>query len=120
MPEDPLTQKECDLRFSPLFDLPRFRQLSNEVLEVSVIFDQTVKNKTVNIAGGGILGKNWIEIGSITDGAHHQLVDFLEWSGADKNDIDREKDEKENRGDKKNRLDLQKRFPFNGLFFKIL
>ncbi len=57
MPEDALPQKEGDLRFRPCLDLPGFRQNSDKILEISVVFDQTVENKTVDIAGGRILGR---------------------------------------------------------------
>jgi len=84
MPENPSAQEEGDLRFGPFLDLPRFRQLTDKVLEVSVVFDQTVEHKPLI----SLEAESWREsdeIGGITDGTHHQLVDFLGWTGADKN-----------------------------------
>jgi len=66
------------------------------------------------------LGEDRVEKGGIADRTDDQLVDFLRRSRADKDNIDSQKDEKENGRDEKKSFDLQKEFPFNGLFFKIL
>ncbi len=112
MPEDPLTQKERDLRFSPLLDFPRFRQFSDKPLEIPIVFDQAVEDEAVDFAGSRILCKNGIEIGSVTDRTLNELIHLHGWPGADKNDIDREEDEKKYGRDKENFLDLQRGFPF--------
>jgi hypothetical protein len=77
MPEDALSQEEGDFRFRAFLDLPRFRQLSDKTLEVSVVFDQAVENKGVDVAGGRILGKDGIEKGGIANRTDDQLVDLL-------------------------------------------
>jgi hypothetical protein len=112
MPEDPLTQKERDLRFGPLLDFPRFCQFSNKILEVSVVFDQAVEDEAVDFAGSRILCKNGIKIGGVTNRTLNQLIHLHGWPRADKNDIDHEKNEKKYGRDKENFLDFQKGFPF--------
>jgi len=52
MPKDTSSHKKGDLRFRPLLDLPGFCQFSNKMLEVPIVFDETVKNERVNFAGG--------------------------------------------------------------------
>jgi hypothetical protein len=120
VPEDPLSQKESDFGFRPLLDLPRFRQIADKILEVSVVLDQTVENKTINVAGGGILGKNWIEIGGITDGTFHELVDFLGWTDADKNDIDPQKDKEKYGRNKEKGLGPQRAVLSNAIPVSII
>jgi hypothetical protein len=112
MPKDTPSQKECNLRFRPLFDLPRLCQNPDKLFEIFVVFDQTIENKSINVAGSGILCKNRIEKGSVTDRALNQLIYLHGGTGAHKNDIDRQKSEKENRGDKENFLYSQRGIPF--------
>lgn len=51
--------------------------------------------------------KDRIEKGGIADGTGNQLVDLLRRPGTDKEDIDPQKDEKEDWRDEKKGLDLQ-------------
>ena len=112
MPKDTFSQKEGDLRFGPLLDLPGFCQFTNKILEVPIVFEETVENERVDLAGSRVLGKNGIEKGGVADGTDDQLIDLLGRPGTNKNDIDRQKDDKEDGENEKKGFSPQKGVPF--------
>ncbi len=120
MPVYTLSQKEGDFRFRAFLDLPGLCQLTHKVLQISIVLDQTVENKAVDIAGGRVLGEDRIEKGGIADRADDQLVDLLWRSRSDKDNIDYQKDEEEDGRNEKKGFDLQGRFPFVRVSLKII
>jgi len=55
MPSDSPAEKEGNDRFRAGFHLPGFGQISDEVLEISVVFDQPVENEPGDITGSRVL-----------------------------------------------------------------
>jgi len=99
MPADSLSQEEGDLRFRSFLDFPGLCELAHQVLEVPVIFDQTVEDETIDLARGRILGQDRIEIGRIPNRTDNQLIHLRGRPGADKDDVDSQENEKKNWGD---------------------
>jgi hypothetical protein len=113
MPENALAQEERNDRFRTGLHLPGFCQVSDEAIEVSIVFNQTVEDETVNVAGGGVLGQDRVEKGSIANRTDDELVDPPVRSIAFKNDADDQDDDKKNGKTEEKNLDLQKGCPFN-------
>jgi len=92
VPEYPSPEKEGDLRFRSRSNLPGFCKVPYKSLEISVIFDQAVKDEAIDIARSGVLGQDRIEIRSVSDRTDNQLVDQRGRAGTHKDKIDPEKD----------------------------
>jgi hypothetical protein len=116
VPQDPFSQIERDYGLRPRLNLPGFRQFSDESLKVSVIFYQSVKDKTVDVTGGGVLGEDGIEKRSVSNGAHDQLIHELRGTGPYEDDIHPDQNEEENWKKKEEGLDLQGKFPFKNYY----
>jgi hypothetical protein len=78
-------------------------------LEVSVVLDQSIEDKAVDIARGRILGKNRVEEGGISDRADDQLVHFWRGPIPYEKETDPDQKEKEHGRNKKKSLDPQGR-----------
>jgi len=62
--------------------------IPNEAIEIFVVFDQPVEDKRVDVARGGILCKNGVEIRGISDRTHDEFVDIRRTHGASEDDAD--------------------------------
>ena len=107
MPADSLSQEEGDFRFRTFLDLPGLCQLANRVLEVPVIFDETIEDEAIDLARGGILGQDRIEKRGVSNRTDDQLIHLRGRPGADKDDVDSQENEKKDRADEKERLAVQ-------------
>ena len=112
MPEDPFTKTEGYPGLWSTLNLPRFCKVSDKFLEISIVLDQSVEDKAIDVTGGRILREDGIKKRGIANRADDQLVDLLWRSEAYKENIDPQNDEEKNRRSKENGLDLQKGFPF--------
>ena len=112
VPEDPFAKKEGDLGFWTMFQLPGFCQLSHKTVQVLIVLDQTVKDEGLNVTGGRILGKDWVQERGIADRTDDQLVHLRSRPGADEKKADPQQEEKEDRRNGKKDLDLQEVLPF--------
>ena len=112
MPADSLAKIECDDRFRASLHLPGFCQVSNETVEIFVIFDQAVEDEPVDIAGCRVLSKDGIEKGSIANRADDQLVDSRVRLIAFQDESGQQKQEEKDWEGEKQSPDSQRKFPF--------
>jgi hypothetical protein len=108
VPEDSFSQKEGDDRFRADFDVPGFCQISHKAIQVSVVFDQSIEDEGVNLAGGRILGKDGVEKGGIGRVADNQLVGSRMGTEGFKDEAGYKNNKKEQRKGKKKNLNLQR------------
>jgi hypothetical protein len=119
VPENALSEVKSDLGLRTSLYLPRLCQFSHEALKIPVIFNQSVEDKAVNIAGGRILGEDGVEKRGIADGTDDQLIHLLRRSGPDEEDVNPQEDEKEDREDGQESLDLQRKALSMRAFMKL-
>jgi hypothetical protein len=94
MPQNSLAQREGDDRLRTGIDLPGFCQISDKVLEIPIIFDQSIENEPVDVAGSRVLGEDRVEKGGISDGTDEELIDLLDGPETYKNNADSHENKK--------------------------